>query len=101
MSSKTAARVELDPEARVELLIEASNIVNDEAAVGVMVFRKEVAAVGPAAAQLLPERLLRRVVDHQDLGRPVAHELIPGSWLLSSIRPDQDRFAHCEPVLVL
>ncbi len=49
-----AAIVEVDPAARVELLIEASNIVNDEAAVGVMVFRKEVTAIGPRVHNFYP-----------------------------------------------
>jgi peptide/nickel transport system substrate-binding protein len=51
---ENAALVELDPAARVELLIEASNIVNDEAAVGVIVFRKEVAANGPRVHNFYP-----------------------------------------------
>ncbi len=51
---ENAARVEVDPAARVELLIEASNIVNDDAAVGVMVFRKEVTASGPRVHNYYP-----------------------------------------------
>ena len=51
---ENAALVELDAEARVELLIQASNIVNDEAAVGVMVFRKEVTASGPRVRNFYP-----------------------------------------------
>lgn len=41
------ARVELDAAARIDLLIEASNIVNDEAVIGINVFRKEI--IGAAA----------------------------------------------------
>jgi peptide/nickel transport system substrate-binding protein len=37
-----AANKELDPEKRVEMLIEASNIVNDEMAAGYLVFRQEI-----------------------------------------------------------
>jgi peptide/nickel transport system substrate-binding protein len=37
-----AANKELDPEKRVEMLIEASNIVNDEAAAGYLVFRQTI-----------------------------------------------------------
>ena len=37
-----AANKELDPEKRVEMLIEASNIVNDEQAAGYLVFRQDI-----------------------------------------------------------
>jgi ABC-type transport system substrate-binding protein len=39
-----AAERELDPDARVDMLIEASNIVNDDLAAGYIVFRQNIAA---------------------------------------------------------
>jgi ABC-type transport system substrate-binding protein len=48
------ARTELDPEARIELLIEASNIVNDEAVVGIMVFRKSITGASPRVHNFFP-----------------------------------------------
>lgn len=48
------ARLELDPEARIALLIEASNIVNDEAAVGIMVFRKSIVGSTPRLHNFYP-----------------------------------------------
>jgi ABC-type transport system substrate-binding protein len=48
------ARVELDPQARIDLLIEASNIVNDEAVVGIMVFRKSIVGSGPRMHNFIP-----------------------------------------------
>ena len=41
---ETAAITELDPEARIDLLIEASNIINDEVASGIIVFRQNIVA---------------------------------------------------------
>jgi len=48
------ARVELDPQARIDLLIEASNIVNDEAVVGIMVFRKSIVGSAPRMHNFIP-----------------------------------------------
>jgi peptide/nickel transport system substrate-binding protein len=48
------ARRELDPEARIDLLIEASNIANDEAAVGIMVFRKSIVGSSPRLHNYFP-----------------------------------------------
>lgn len=48
------ARRELDPEARIDLLIEASNIANDEAAVGIMVFRKSIIGSSPRLHNYFP-----------------------------------------------
>lgn len=42
-----AARTELDYDTRIDLLIQASNIVNDEAAIGVIVFRNDITVAGP------------------------------------------------------
>jgi peptide/nickel transport system substrate-binding protein len=41
---ETQAITELDAEARIDLLIEASNIANDEAATGIIVFRQSIVA---------------------------------------------------------
>jgi oligopeptide transport system substrate-binding protein len=49
-----AAMVEVDPDARLELILQASNIVNDEAAVGVMVFRNDIVAAGPNVHNYFP-----------------------------------------------
>lgn len=48
------ARTELDPDRRIDLLIEASNIVNDEAAVGIMVFRKSIIGFSPRLHNFFP-----------------------------------------------
>jgi len=48
------ARVELDPEARIDLLLEASNIVNDEAVIGIMVFRKSIVGSSPRLHNFIP-----------------------------------------------
>jgi peptide/nickel transport system substrate-binding protein len=48
------ARVELDQEKRVELLIEAANIVNDEMAAGINVFRKAIYGASPRVHNFLP-----------------------------------------------
>lgn len=44
---ETAAITELDYDARIDLLIEASNIVNDQAATGIIVFRQSIVAFQP------------------------------------------------------
>lgn len=51
---EAAAMVELDQEARVDLLIEASNIVNDEAATGIIVFRQSIVANQPRLQNYQP-----------------------------------------------
>jgi ABC-type transport system substrate-binding protein len=51
---ETAAITELDREARIDLLIEASNIVNDEAATGIIVFRQSIVANQPRLQNFLP-----------------------------------------------
>lgn len=51
---ETAAITELNHEARIDLLIEASNIANDEAATGIMVFRQSIAAVSPRLHNFTP-----------------------------------------------
>ena len=48
------ARVELDPQKRIDLLLEASNIVNDEAVVGIMVFRKSIVGSSPRVHNFFP-----------------------------------------------
>ncbi len=48
------ARLELDPQKRIDLLIQASNIVNDEAAVGIMVFRKDIVGSSPRVHNFFP-----------------------------------------------
>lgn len=48
------ARVELDPQKRIDLLIEASNIANDEAAIGIMVFRKSIVGSAPRVHNFIP-----------------------------------------------
>jgi peptide/nickel transport system substrate-binding protein len=48
------ARVELDDAARLELLIEASNIVNDEMAAGVLFFRQDIYASAPRLHNYVP-----------------------------------------------
>lgn len=53
-----AASTELDEEKRRELLIEAANIENDEQAVGVLVFRKDVYAGSPRLRNFLPQGFL-------------------------------------------
>lgn len=51
----TAAQSELDPEARRELLIDASNIINDEAVIGPVVFTQTIAAGSPRIHNFLPQ----------------------------------------------
>ncbi|MBA2467852.1 MAG: hypothetical protein H0V37_00430 [Chloroflexia bacterium] len=51
---ETAAITELDPEARIDLLIEASNIVNDEAATGITVFRQNIYTSSPRLHNYTP-----------------------------------------------
>ncbi len=48
------ARRELDPEKRIDLLIQASNIVNDDAVVGIMVFRKSIVGSSPRLHNFFP-----------------------------------------------
>ena len=50
----SAAEKELDPDARVDMLIEASNIVNDEVAAGYLVFRQEIAGSRTTLHNYLP-----------------------------------------------
>jgi peptide/nickel transport system substrate-binding protein len=47
-------KAELDPEKRVELLIEQSNIVNDDAAIGITVFLKDIYGAGPRVHNVFP-----------------------------------------------
>ncbi len=51
---ETAAITELDPEARIDLLIEASNIVNDEVATGIIVFRQSIVGSSPRLNNYIP-----------------------------------------------
>lgn len=51
----TAARQELDPERRRELMIEAANIVNDEMAIGVLVFSQTIYGAAPRVMNFLPQ----------------------------------------------
>lgn len=51
---ETAAITELDPEARIDLLIEASNIVNDEVATGIIVFRQSIVGFSPRLNNFIP-----------------------------------------------
>jgi peptide/nickel transport system substrate-binding protein len=48
------ARVELDEQRRIDLLIEASNIVNDEMAAGIIVFRKDIYGASPRVHNFMP-----------------------------------------------
>jgi peptide/nickel transport system substrate-binding protein len=45
---------ELDPEKRIEILIEQSNIVNDDAAIGINVFRKSIMGASPRVHNFFP-----------------------------------------------
>jgi len=49
-----AAQTELDDEKRIDLLIEATNIVNDDAAAGVVVFRQNIYGASPRLHNFLP-----------------------------------------------
>ncbi len=51
---ETAAITELDPEARIDLLIEASNIINDELASGIIVFRQNIYTSTPRLHNYTP-----------------------------------------------
>jgi ABC-type transport system substrate-binding protein len=51
---ETAAITELDKAARIDLLIEASNIVNDEVAAGIIVFRKSIVGSSPRLHNFIP-----------------------------------------------
>jgi peptide/nickel transport system substrate-binding protein len=51
---ETAAITELDHEARVDLLIEASNIANDEVAAGIIVFRQSIVGFQPRLQNYAP-----------------------------------------------
>jgi peptide/nickel transport system substrate-binding protein len=48
------ARVELDPQKRIDLLLQASNIVNDDAVIGIMVFRKSIVGSSPRLHNFIP-----------------------------------------------
>jgi len=48
------ARVELDEQRRIELIIQASNIVNDEMAAGITVFSKSIYGASPRVHNFLP-----------------------------------------------
>jgi peptide/nickel transport system substrate-binding protein len=50
----SAARRELDPDARRDLMIEAANIVNDEMAIGVITFGKGISGARPEVRNYLP-----------------------------------------------
>ena len=47
-------RSELDQEKRIDLLIEQSNIVNDEAAAGILVFRRNIMGSNPRVRNFFP-----------------------------------------------
>jgi peptide/nickel transport system substrate-binding protein len=47
-------RAELDVDRRIDLLIEQSNIVNDEAAAGILVFRKDIMGSNPRVRNFIP-----------------------------------------------
>ena len=47
-------RAELDQEKRIDILIEQSNIVNDEAAAGILVFRKNIMGSNPRVHNFFP-----------------------------------------------
>ena len=49
-----AQSLELDPARRVELVVEASNLVNDEAANGILIFSKSIRAAQPRVHNYLP-----------------------------------------------
>jgi peptide/nickel transport system substrate-binding protein len=51
---ETAAITELDPQARIDLLIEASNIANDEVATGIIVFRQSIVGFQPRLQNYVP-----------------------------------------------
>lgn len=51
---ETAAITELDREARIDLLIEASNIINDELATGIIVFRQSIVGSSPRLNNFIP-----------------------------------------------
>jgi peptide/nickel transport system substrate-binding protein len=51
---ETQAITELDPEARIDLLIEASNIANDDAATGIIVFRQSIVGSQPRLNNFMP-----------------------------------------------
>jgi peptide/nickel transport system substrate-binding protein len=50
-----AAQAELDPEKRRDLLIEAANIVNDEMAIGVIAFARDIYGASPRVHNFLPQ----------------------------------------------
>jgi len=49
-----ASQVELDDEKRIDILVEASNIVNDEMAAGIIVFRKSIYGASPRVHNFFP-----------------------------------------------
>jgi ABC-type transport system substrate-binding protein len=49
-----ASQVELDDQKRIDILIEASNIVNDEMAAGINVFRKSIYGGSPRVHNFFP-----------------------------------------------
>lgn len=51
----TMARRELDPAKRRELMIDAANIINDEMAIGVLVFTKAIFGASPRVHNFLPQ----------------------------------------------
>jgi peptide/nickel transport system substrate-binding protein len=51
---ETQAITELDTEARIDLLIEASNIANDDAATGIIVFRQSIVGSQPRLNNFMP-----------------------------------------------
>ncbi len=51
---ETAAIGELDPAARIDLIIEASNIANDEVATGIIVFRQSIVGSSPRLNNFTP-----------------------------------------------
>lgn len=48
------SKQELDQEKRIDILIEQSNIVNDDAALGILVFRKSIYGAGPNVHNFFP-----------------------------------------------
>jgi ABC-type transport system substrate-binding protein len=48
------SKTEVDPEKRIEILHEMSNIVNDDAAIGINVFRQNIMAASPVVHNFFP-----------------------------------------------
>lgn len=48
------SKTEIDPEKRIEILLEQSNILNDDAAAGILVFRQNIYGAGPNLHNFFP-----------------------------------------------